>query len=264
MMPQPRADLVGPATVTVAAEADIEVLPDGEKIRGLVRQVVPASRRADGDRGQLVYRLDGAAGEFQASRRARPRRVEGAVAARATIGEEETVVEETLRLDVAHLPLESIDVVLPAAIAEAGTFEIRQGAQRLSPFALPSGDASSPGTDGTAWRSLLAVPLLGEGEIVLRWTMPTPRPEGEAEISPLPLVLPRGARIGRQSFTLVSDESPIVDVRGEVWRRDVASNLPAADRVWVATRIQESVPLTFSSQPGNGSGDTVVEPCGAR
>ena len=259
MMPQPRADLVGPATMTVAAEADIEVLPDGEKIRGLVRQVVPASRRADGDRGQLVYRLDGAAGEFQASRRSLPRRVDVAVDARATIGEEETVVEETLRLDVAHLPLESIDVVLPAAIAEAGTFEIRQGAQRLSPFALPGGDASSPGTDGTAWRSLLAVPLLGEGEIVLRWTMPTPRPEGEAEISPLPLVLPRGARIGRQSFTLVSDESPIVDVRGEVWRRDVAANLPAAERVWVATRIQESVPLTFSSQPGNGSGDTVVE-----
>ncbi len=259
MMPQPRADLVGPATVTVAADADIEVLPDGEKIRGLVRQVVPASRRSEGDRGQLVYRLDGAAGEFQASRRSLPRRVEAVVDARATVGEEETVVEETLRLDVAHLPLESIDVVLPAAIAEGGTFEIRQGAQRLSPFALPSGDAASAGPEGTALRSLLAVPLLGEGEIVLRWTLPTPRPAGEAEVSPLPLVLPRGARIGRQSFTLLSDENPVVDVRGDVWRRDAAPNLPTAERTWVATRIQESVPLTFSSQPGNGSGDTVVE-----
>ena len=258
-MPQPRADLVGPATVTVVADADIEVLPDSERIRGLVRQVVPASRRSDGDRGQLVYRLDGAVGEFQATRRSLPRRVEVALDVRATVGERQTVVEETLRLDVAHLPLESIDVVLPAAVSATGTFEIRQGAQLLSPFELPNGDSASPGVEGTPLRTLLAVPLLGAGEVVLRWTVPTPRPEGDGEVSPWPLVLPRGVRIGRQSVTLVTDDSAVVDVRGDVWKRDAAANLSAAERTWVATRIQESVPLTFSTQLGNGSGDTVVE-----
>lgn len=259
MMPQPRVDLVGPATVTVTADADIEVLPDGERIRGLVRQVVPASRRAESDRGQLVYRLEGAFGEFQATRRSLPRRVEVVVDARASIGERETVVEETLRLDVAHLPLESIDVVVPTAVAEAGSFEIRQGTQRLSPFELPSGDAATPATDGTALRSLLAVPLLGDGELVVSWTMPTPRSTGDAEASTLPLVLPRGARIGRQSFTLSSDENIVVDVRGDVWKRDATPTVPATERTWVATRIQESVPLTFSAQPAIGTGDTVVE-----
>ena len=66
--PQPRADLVGPATVTVGAEPDIEVLPDGDGMRGLVRRVVPAPRRAVRAAGR---RRAGAGPRYQHARSAR-------------------------------------------------------------------------------------------------------------------------------------------------------------------------------------------------
>ena len=60
-MPVPRADLVGPASVVILSDSDIEVIPDTEAIRGLVRQVVPAPNRDDGDRMALAYRQIGRA-----------------------------------------------------------------------------------------------------------------------------------------------------------------------------------------------------------
>ncbi len=258
VLPIPRADLVGPATVTVTADADIEVLPDGERIRGLIRQVVPASRRADGDRAPLVYRVEGEAGQFAATTRSLPRRVEVGATVRATVGEKETTVEEVLRFDVAHVPLESIDFVVPAALAAEGTLEIFQGGQVLSPFDLPPGDTDTLPRDELLYRSLLAMPMLGEGEITLRWTLPTPVAGEEAGVFSLPLVLPRGVRITRQSFTLMADESLAIDVRGEAWKRDAAPNA-AAQRTWVSTRPQEAVALAFSAPRAAGVGETVVE-----
>jgi hypothetical protein len=258
-LPVPLADLVGPATVTVTSDADIEVLPDGERIRGLVRQVVPASRRPDGDRAPLVYRLDGELGQFAATTRSLPRRVEVAATVRATVGEKETAVEEILRLDVAHVPLESIDLIVPAGLAAEGTLEVLQGGQVLSPFELTPGDTDPAATAGILFRSLLATPLLGEGELTLRWTLPTPTAAEEAAVFGLPLVVPRGVRITRQSFTLLADESLAVDVRGDAWKRDAAPTTSVTQRTWVSTRPQETITLGLSAPRAAGVGETVVE-----
>lgn len=257
-LPQPRADLVGPATVTVAAASDIEVIPDGERIRGLVRQVVPAVRRAGADRGQLVYRLEGSDGTFAATRRFLPRRVDAEVEARVTVGLEETTVEERLRLDVANAALESIDLLLPAELATGGAIEVLQGAQVLSPFDLPGGDGPVSDDDRRAVRCLLAVPLLGAGEISVRFPLATPPAGADGGPFRVPLVLPRAARIVGQSVVVAGDGLE-ADVRDDAWKRDTTRGDALAQRAWMTARTRDAVALSISPPRAAGAGETVVE-----
>ena len=256
--PQPRADLVGPATVTVGAEPDIEVLPDGDGMRGLVRRVVPAPRRAVGDRGELVYRLEGTEGAFAATRRFLPRRVEAGIDARVTVGAAETTVEETIRLDVSNAALESIDFLLPAGL-DVDAIDLVQGGQTLSPFALPAADPDRPGNGSAALRALLPVPVLGEGTLGVRYVVPTPESRGEGATLRLPLLAPRGARVSAQSILLGSDPSVVAEVGGDGWKRDAARTVAAGERAWVAGRPHSSIDLGLAAARPDGAGETVVE-----
>ena len=288
-LPAPRADIVGPAAVAVTADSDIEVLPDNDQMRGLVRQVAPAVRRGDGDRGLLLYRLDESEGVFAATRRFLSRSVEAAVAVAASVNGTDTVVEETIRLDVAHVPLEYIDLHVPEAVALAGTLEVRQGGQVLNPVPLPSGggpplgvpgggaivadnaDDDSPPRDQAGasiaaaaergvLRSLLPVPLLGVGEIVLRFALPitTVTPDATSQLA-LPLVMPRGARVTRQTLALSTQQSLAVEVRGESWKRDPTVAGGGMSRSWTAVKPQESILLALAARQHSFASDLVVE-----
>jgi hypothetical protein len=283
-MPVPRADLVGPASVVILSATDIEVLPDNGAIRGLVRQVAPASRRDDGDRIALAYRLDGTDGFFAATRRFLARRVDAGVSVQATIDESDTVVEQVIRLDVSHVPLEFIDLRVPASVARTETLELRQGGQVLNPFEPPATAAGGPAdaaghpaseaaprsenpSDRPAepngdrqLRALLPVPLLGTGECLVRFTIPTATIPPETTVAEdLPLVMPAGVRIARQTFSVVAKDPLAIEVRGDAWNRDLGQQPTASQRTWTAGKPQEFVPLAVSARQQAAFGETVVE-----
>ncbi|MFM8803336.1 MAG: hypothetical protein ACKOK8_05425, partial [Planctomycetia bacterium] len=270
-IPAPQADLVGPASIIIAAQSDIELLPDAEGVRGLVRQLTPSTLRSDADRVALAYRLDGTDGSFEATRRFLPRRVDAAVTAQADIDESDMIVRETIRFDVAHVPLEFVVLEIPAAVAETGTLEVRQNGILLNPEA--SDDAPrQPGADEPGdrqdvpvaapaggppvqprvrLRAMLATPLLGAGEVTVQYELPTPSIGPASTVAEdLPLVLPVATRIGGQSITLTAPETLSIDVRGDAWKRDSGSLGSVASRTWTTARSLGSVPLSrFQASP---------------
>lgn len=254
-LPVPRADLVGPAQVTIASDSDIEVLPEADDIAGLVRQVAAPPRRGEAPR--LAYRLDGTDGAFAARRRFLPRRVDATIAAQVTVGVPRTRVEETIRFEVANVPLEFVDLSVARAVLSSGGLEIRQEDEPLNPFEVA---APAEAAEETAVvRVMLADPLLGAGDISIAFTAATPDVPAEATVAEsLPLIVPLGARVVRQAVTLVAGERFAVDVRGDAWSRDVAAAAGPA-RVWFASSAQPTVPLAFSLRPELGAGDTVIE-----
>ena len=254
-LPVPRADLVGPAQVTIASDSDIEILPDPDGIAGLVRQVAAPPRRGESPR--LAYRLDGTDGAFAARRRFLPRRVDATVAAHVTVGLPRTRVEETIRFEVANVPLEFVDLAVARAVLAADELDIRQEGEPLNPFEV-SAPAAVP-DEAALVRVMLASPLLGTGDIVISFTTPTPEVPAEATVAEtVPLVVPVEARVVRQAVTIVASEQYAIDVRGDAWSRDVAAAGGPA-RVWLATNAQASVPLAVSLRPESGAGDTVIE-----
>lgn len=279
-IPAPQADLVGPASIIITSQSDIELLPDAGGIRGLVRQLTPTTMRSDAERVALAYRLDGTDGIFDATRRFLPRRVDASVAAQADIDESDTIVRETIRFDVAHVPLEFVTLAVPEAVMRTGTLEVRQNGLLLNPSEDADGrsrdgrdddesDAAATASDAAAGqpsppmvqlRAMLAMPLLGAGDVTVEYELPTPTVAPESTVAEdLPLVLPAATRIGRQSIALTVPETLSIDVRGDSWKRDVASLGSIASRTWTTARSQEIVPLAISARKRSPQGDTVVD-----
>jgi len=253
-LPAPRADVVGPALVVVSSRSDIELVPDADAISGLVRQTAAAVD--DADRNALVYRLDAAEGDFVAARRFLPRRVEADMAAQATIGSSEVTVEQEIRLDVLHVPLEVVDLAIPAALVDAG-FEVRRGDELLDAAAVSGAD---PDAGGQAFRVILPEPLLGTGEIVVRHRLPAPLvPPQATVVLDVPLVMPLDASLGRQTVTVAAVEPLTIGVRGDEWRRDVGSAGGSAAQVWSTVERQPIVPLVLSTRVDDVARSLVVE-----
>ena len=254
-LPVPRADLVGPAQVTIVSDSDIEVIPEPEGITGMVRQVAAPPRR--GESARLAYRLDGTDGVFAARRRFLPRRVDALLAAQVTVGLTRMRVEQTIRFEVANVPLEFVDLSMPLPLFSAGGLEIRQEEELLNPFEVPS-PADVP-AEAAVVRVMLANPLLGADDLTIAFSMPTPAVPAETTVAEsVPLVVPIETRLVRQTVSFSEDGQVAVDVRGDVWSRDAAATAGSA-RVWLATTSQASVPVALSLRPESGAGDTVVE-----
>ena len=259
-LPTPRADVVGPAVVAIGARSDIELLPDNESLIGLVRQTAASAAVADADTTALVYRLDAAEGGFAANRRFLPRRIEASIAAQAAVDAAEIAVEQVIRLNVLHVPLESIELAVPTAVVDAGGIIVRQDDAPLDPTEVGSVDeAADEGASEARLRVILQEPLLGEGEITVRFRIPTPTipPQSTVAID-VPLVQPLEAAIGRETVAISAPDSTVVGVRGDAWRRDVA---PAAATTlgWTAMKPQRSVPLTLSTRGVDAARSMVVE-----
>jgi len=259
-LPVPGSGLVGPATVVVGADSDIELLPDNERIKGLVRQTAAALSRTDTDEVVLAYRLDARQGEFAATRRYLPRRVDATVAVQAVMDEAATVVTETIRLRVLHVPLEFVELLVPESVAVGGSLEVRQGEWVLDPVEVPEAGAADLPAGMRRLRAILPGQLLGDGEIVVKYTLPMPAVPPETTVAhDLPLVLPLAARITRQTVALDAPERWSAEVRGDAWRRDASPQPAAVSRIWSTIRQQDVVPLALAVRRRVSSGGMVVD-----
>ena len=259
-MPVPRADLVGPAAVVVTSDSNIELVPDAKASSGLIRQTSSALGAEDSDRIPLVYRLDGAEGRFTASRRFLPQRVEVVSGAEVILDEREVTIGESLRLDVLHLPLEVIELDVPAAVAASGTLEIRQDGELLDAVEIDArDDADGEGGPLVRIQAVLREPLLGRGalDVGYRVAMPEIPPEATAAID-IPLLLPIAADAIRQTVRIADSPALSVVVRDGAWRPEVAG--PAMEgRLWSVGRPRYSLPLAVSVRGREAVGMTVIE-----
>jgi hypothetical protein len=234
-LPVPVSGLVGPATVVVGADSDIELLPDNKRIKGLVRQTA-------------------------ATRRYLPRRVDATVAVQAVMTEAATVVTETIRLRVLHVPLEFVELLAPESVAVGGSLEVWQGDWVLDPIEVPEAGVADLPAGMRTLRAILPGQLLGDGEIVVKYTLPTPAVPPETTVAhDLPLVLPLVARITRQTVALDAPERWSAELRGDAWRRDASPQPAAVSRIWSTIRQQNVVPLAIAIRRRVASGGAVVD-----
>lgn len=259
-LPVPRADLVGPASVIVSSDSDIELLPEAAGSRGLVRQTAATLSPGDAERMALVYRLDAPPGTFAATRRFLPRRVEAAIATRVIIDERELAVSETIRLDVLHVPLEFLELRLAESALESGTLEIRQGGELLDPAEIEdTGEVDAAGRPLKLVRSLLPVPLLGRGQVTVQYRIPTPAVPPQTTVAvDLPLPLPMVTGTLRQSVTVEEAATLAVVPRSEAWRRDV-SGPPGGGRSWSVSKPKDVFALALSARTREAASVTVIE-----
>lgn len=262
-LPVPQANLVTPAAVIVAADSDIEVLPDTAASVGLVRQSATGAARAGADSAALAYRLDLPQGIFAATRRFLTRRVNATIAARVDIDDTDLVVAETIRLDVVHVPLQYVELWVPKAVFDSGTLEVRQRDALLDPFEVAEPSAEPPTTSANGepavfLRAILVEPLLGDGDLLVSFRLPVPAvPEETTVAVDVPLPLPADARIGRQLVAVQASATLAVDLRGDAWRGETRGD--DGPRTWTTAKPQNVLPLAVAGRQRSEGLEGVVE-----
>lgn len=278
--PVPRADLVGPASVTISSDSDIELVPDNELIEGMSRQVAIQQGRAAGELPRMAYRVEATEAIFAATRRFLDRQVDAAITAQIDIGTAALAVRQAVRLDVANVPLEFVGWLVPESILAEAEIEIRQNGQLLQPEIVAADiEAASPPTQPPAAaetasedrqpaaeqprrvaRVLLAEPLLGTGELVVRYRQPLPEIPDETTVAvSVPLLLPRQAVIGRETVTLTDAAGFNIDVRDDRWNREGDLQQLGFGRTWNAVQAQPQLDLAISKRSEDVRGETIVE-----
>ena len=253
--PVPEADLVGPARVGITSESDIELVPDTERIVGMSRQVSSQPNRSSVDLSRMSYRVQADKSTFVATRRILDQQIDASITAQVDVGLRQVVVQQATRINVVHVPLQFIEWTVPQSVIETGSIEARFNGQLLTPEVISRssetneseedksindelGDGAGADSSGRSWRTvrvLLPNPLFGTGELVTRYSEDMPEIPEEATVPlSIPLLLPNGAVVGRQSVTLSSVEELNVDVRDERWNREGNLQTIGLGRTWNA------------------------------
>ena len=255
-LPEPLADLVSPAVLLVSSASDIELSPDPDASHNLVRTSQNAQERDRMVGSSLSYRQEGPRGGFEATRRFLTRRVNTTLSARIVVDPSTLLVEEVIRLNVSHVPLETLELIVPVSVLESEAFEVLQDDIPLTPPAAPTMDESS---ETIRWKAPLPRPILGAGEIRIRYEISTPElPVRTTVAEDVPLVLP--AKEGPDSIALVvqSQGSIAVELRGDAWKRELGGSGDGS-RSWLSSKSETVVPLALVAQAPGELGQTVIE-----
>lgn len=284
--PVPRADLVGPGSMAITSDTDIELIPDNEFIEGMSRQVATSSERAGGDSLQMAYRVEAAEAIFSATRRFLDRQIDASVVTQIDVAASMLTARQALRLDVAHVPLEFVEWKVPEELLDSGNLEVRQNGELLTPevVGVSEGGNLAPavslveeselnarqvadqtektlsGKPVALLRVLLSQPLLGSGELVLRYRQPLPDiPEETTVAVSVPLLLPANSVIGRETLTLEETGDFTVEVRDNRWSREGDIQTIGIGRTWNATEDRDDINLAISRRQKDVEREAVVE-----
>ena len=278
--PVPEADFVGPARVGITSESNIELVPDTERIIGMSRQVSSQADKSFADVSRMSYRVEADESTFVGTRRILDQQIEASITAQVEVGLRQIVVQQATRIDVAHVPLQFIEWMVPESLIETGSIEARFNGVLLTPEVISSPSGGSEFSEGEfdggeleengkldssepPWRVvrvLLPGPLLGAGELVSRFKQATPEIPGEVTVPvSVPILLPKNAVVGRQSVTLSSIEELAVGVRDELWNREGNLQTIGLGRTWNTSQGQATIDLTLTQSQRTLLGETVVE-----
>jgi hypothetical protein len=142
-LPQPLSATTGSAIVAIVPADNVELIPDGQALRGLIRQLTaPPLTLPLRQQEPLFYRSEGREAAFAAEIRLHSRRVEAQVFSRLQLQERQTLVEQRFQLLVAYEPLDQalFDVPEEAVTKE---LEFRLGEKPLTAKIVES-DKSLP------------------------------------------------------------------------------------------------------------------------
>ena len=260
--PQPRTDVVRPASLFVVPADNIQLEPLLEQMAGLSPQTSPTSSAVRvGRQPALAYWTE----TGQAMFAARYRVLEQQIAIRATsdiqIAPGDARVAQRFAFDVAHEPLQMIELAAPRGIVARDGLVVRLDGESIVPDIRPSGSEES--AELLRLQIALSKPRIGSFELSLDYALPLREfvPESTSPLA-IPVAMPTQGTILNNEVSLRAAEGLHVEMRADQqWKPIAQPNFPTAE---THLRIRsESAPtvVPLFARLGNDSdqGSTVIQ-----
>ncbi|MEX2176965.1 MAG: hypothetical protein WD872_21565 [Pirellulaceae bacterium] len=209
-IPRPLGDVVTPATVMVVPADNVELTPQSQNIVGLSLDPSPVTVRIPSrQQPPLIYRElnSDQPATFAADRRVRTQWTTVGARAAITLEKQQVQVEQRLDYRIAYEPRRSFELLVPRGVLLAGTLQVWQGAELLTP--TPVADAPAP-ADTSRFQIQTSVEQIGLCQLVVKYAIPLPKYDRQKQnILTLPLVVPADElhqQVGGQQVEFASSE----------------------------------------------------------
>ena len=191
-LPRPEANYVGPATVKIMPANNVELIPDLDKMSGLISQRGELSvELADFQQDPLYYRGETAELLFAAAVKIHGRSVTVDVSSKVSLREQEGSVEQNLVYDIKYEPLMEVTLLVPPDLAGSGKMEVLLDGQSLSMTDSDSLADSAESSNPVTKRAMLTPPRSGRCELTIRYPIEGLKLQPQSSMFPkVPLVMP--------------------------------------------------------------------------
>jgi PAS domain-containing protein len=297
-LPQPRADVVGPAEVAIVPADNIELTPLPAQMTGLGRStggaiglrasaaVLPASSATSpatppsgappgtpttfatlgGGAGgielsstALFYRAEQAQATFVADFAVRPQDLSVELDDQVSIRDQDVSVVQAINYMVRYVPLERLRLDVPRGLLEQHKLKFVVGKEVLQPQVTPAETEK----DRTAIELPLSRPIVGALRLEVSYALPQQRLSASASAAlDLPLAIPRDGNIVNNSAAISAQLGIRIDQREGPWNAiDAVPGLPAADAALrlTASDAADSLRLAISRDDGRLQSTTFVD-----
>ena len=272
-LPRPEANSFGPAAVKIMPADNVELIPDSQKMSGLIsisQTDELSAELADFQGDPFCYRGE-TAGEtaelaFAAAVKIHERSVTVDVSSEVSFGEQEGLVTQNLAYNIKYERLKEVTLAVPSDLAASEKMEVLLDGQSLSMTDF-NGPADSVETSNPVIkRAVLTPPRIGRCELTIRYPIGGLKLQPQASMFPkVPLVMPGEGEL-RSNHLSVSAASGIIVQSGSdgtgVWsapsdgpgryRQSGVLELTASERA-------NSVLLNVHLEDPDSFGSTVVQ-----
>ncbi|GAB6166486.1 hypothetical protein JCM19992_24860 [Thermostilla marina] len=220
-LPQLRDAAVNDGRLSVVPADNIELTPDPDKVKGLVRlSGIAAWNASQGKPAGLTYRLEGPQAVFAANIVVHRQKIVTEVAAEVDLSHDKALVEERIRYDIAYVPRDkALAVELPEALAASRDLAVSINGEAVS-LLRDAADEPSARAGWVVRRIPLSQPLLGRMEVVFRYPLAPPETSRRASAPwTIDLVRPLDGTPAGQTLTITSPagiDIPACEVPWEV------------------------------------------------
>jgi len=218
-LPIPQADSMGPASVVILAADNVELIPNNQAIKGLMRQGgAPPIELPSRQQDPLYYRSTGDAAVFAAGFRVHARRMTVDVDSQATLGEQVANVEQKFSYSIAYEPLDRLNITVPRMLAGPKRLQVLYDGKPLLPV-VATNDVAKDGAAGpVTMRLTLPTPRIGECELAIRYSVAMPNSLSERPTTlALPLTMPKDGELVANRLIVKSARNLLVSPRKGEW-----------------------------------------------
>ncbi len=247
-LPHPKADVIGPADVTIVPASDVALTPQPDKLVALSRVPEPASAPPLDDlpwhEPALYYRGEQGQARFVADFAVHQPDVSIEADQQVTLGNRSSTLDETLTYQIRYVPLGQLTFDVDRRLFDERLITVLVAGQPVELRASGAGN----GPDRVRAVLPLAQPVLGTLKIEFRTDLPpqNPRP-GESSLLDVPLAVPRDGRLIADLATVVAEPGLRVRPRAAAWQPASGAAGPTIEPLRLMSAAAETVlPLAVS------------------
>jgi hypothetical protein len=211
-LPEPHADVHGPADVYVIPAENVDLSPLSDKLIGL-SPGIGGTLPADLSPAALSYRAEQGRARFGAEIAVHPQSVTVEADCQVKLGSRGIVISQVFDYRIRYEPLDRITLDVPRSLVDEQTLQVTVAGESVEAH-----EVGEPPSADRRFVELPLKPMMGSVKVEVHFQRPQPALSDSASTAiDIPLIVPTGTRVTANQATVTADPGIRIEQREGPW-----------------------------------------------